>query len=71
MAGVGTIDPISSFLILPRPNDGKVSVERTRLDGLTDHAIVRASHPGLLRHPAAIEQTIAFLRNGRFAPASA
>jgi len=38
---------------------------------MTDHTIVRASHPGLLRHPAAIEQTIAFLRNGRFAPASA
>ncbi|WP_159011411.1 alpha/beta fold hydrolase [Bradyrhizobium sp. S69] len=71
VAGVGTIDPISSFLILPRPNDGKVSVERTRLDGMTDHTIVRASHPGLLRHPAAIEQTIAFLRDGRFAPASA
>ena len=71
VAGVGTIDPISSFLILPRPNDGKVSVERTRLDGMTDHTTVRASHPGLLRHPAAIEQTIAFLRDGRFAPASA
>jgi pimeloyl-ACP methyl ester carboxylesterase len=71
VAGVGTIDPISSFLILPRPNDGKVSVERTRLDGMTDHTIVRASHPGLLRHPAAIEQTIAFLRDGRFAPTSA
>jgi pimeloyl-ACP methyl ester carboxylesterase len=67
VAGVGTIDPISSFLILPRPNDGKVSVQRTRLDGMSDHTIVRASHSGLLRHPAAIKQTIAFLREGRFA----
>jgi pimeloyl-ACP methyl ester carboxylesterase len=66
VAGTRTIDPVSSFLILPRPNDGKVSVQRTRLDGMTDHTIVKASHPGLLRHPAAIEQTIAFLREGRF-----
>lgn len=71
VAGIGTIDPISSFFILPRPNDGKVSVQRTRLDGMTDHTIVKASHPGLLWHPAAIEQTIAFLREGRFAPVSA
>ncbi len=71
VAGTRTIDPISSFLILPRPNDGKVSVQRTRLDGMADHAIVKASHPGLLRNPAAIEQIIAFLRDGRFLPARA
>ena len=67
IAGTRTIDPISSFLILPRPNDGKVSVQRTRLDGMADHITVEASHHGLVRHPAVIEQTIAFLRDGRFA----
>jgi triacylglycerol esterase/lipase EstA (alpha/beta hydrolase family) len=71
VAGNRTVDPISSFLILPRPNDGKVSVERTRLDGMADHVVVEASHTGLLRHPAAIGQTIAFLHEGRFAPVSA
>jgi pimeloyl-ACP methyl ester carboxylesterase len=71
VAGIGTIDPISSLLVLPRPNDGKVSVGRTMLDGMTDHTVVRASHPGLLRHPAAIGQTIAFLHEGRFLPVSA
>jgi hypothetical protein len=71
VAGNRTVDPISSLLILPRPNDGKVSVERTRLDGMADHVVVRASHTGLLRHPAAIGQTIAFLHQGRFAPVSA
>jgi hypothetical protein len=34
---------------------------------MADHVIVRASHAGLTRHPAAIDQTIAFLRAGRFA----
>jgi len=66
VAGIRTIDPISSFLILPRPNDGKVSVQRTRLEGMIGHTIVKTSHAGLLRHPAAIRQAIAFLREGRF-----
>jgi pimeloyl-ACP methyl ester carboxylesterase len=66
VAGNRTVDPISSFLILPRPNDGKVSVQRTRLDGMADHIIVETSHNGLLRNPAAIGQTVAFLREGRF-----
>ncbi|MEO6840166.1 MAG: hypothetical protein ABI192_05320 [Bradyrhizobium sp.] len=48
-----------------RIDGSKVSVQRTSLDGMTDHTIVRASHPGLLRHPAA------FLRDGRFVPVSA
>jgi triacylglycerol esterase/lipase EstA (alpha/beta hydrolase family) len=69
VAGIGTIDPISSFLILPRPNDGKVSVQRTRLEGMMDHTVVKASHPGLLRHPVVIEQIISFLCKGRFAAA--
>lgn len=69
VAGIRSVDPISSFLILPRPNDGKVSVQRTRLEGMTDHTIVKTSHPGLLRHPAAIDQIISFLSMGRFAAA--
>lgn len=53
---------------LPRPNDGRVSVESAKLAGMADHIIVKASHTGLPRHDAAIEQTIAFLHDGRFAP---
>jgi pimeloyl-ACP methyl ester carboxylesterase len=66
IAGRRTIDPISSIFVLPRPNDGKVAVHRTRLEGMADHTIVGATHNGLTRHPIAIEQTIAFLRDGRF-----
>ncbi len=66
VAGCRSVDPISSIFILPNPNDGKVSVDHTRLDGMTDHTTVKATHSGLLRHPIAIDQTIAFLREGRF-----
>jgi pimeloyl-ACP methyl ester carboxylesterase len=66
VAGSRAIDPISSTFILPRPNDGMVSVHSTRLAGMADHIIIPATHPGLIRRRQAIEQTIAFLREGRF-----
>jgi pimeloyl-ACP methyl ester carboxylesterase len=70
IAGCRTIAPISSLLILPRPNDGRVSVESSKLPDMADHTVVKASHTGLPRHPAAIDQTIAFLHAGRFSSAS-
>ena len=66
IAGNSSIDPISSILIVPRPNDGRVSAESSRLDGMAGHITVKASHNGLLRHRVAIDQIIAFLREGRF-----
>jgi alpha-beta hydrolase superfamily lysophospholipase len=68
IAGCRSLDPIASAFILPRPNDGRVSVERSKLEGMTDHVIVRASHTGLPGHPIVIGQTIAFLRAGHFRP---
>jgi pimeloyl-ACP methyl ester carboxylesterase len=66
VAGNRSIHPISSTLILPRPNDGRVSVESSKLDGMADHITVKAFHAGLPRHRVAINQTIAFLQEGRF-----
>ena len=66
IAGDRFIDPISGLFIVPRPNDGRVSVQSSKLDGMADHVIVNASHPGLPLHPDAIAQTVAFLRDGAF-----
>jgi pimeloyl-ACP methyl ester carboxylesterase len=66
IAGNRSIDPISSTLFLPSPNDGRVSVENTKLAGMTDHIIVSAAHTWLARNQSAIDQTIAFLKEGRF-----
>ena len=52
---------------LTSPHDGTVSVAETELPGLTDHCVVPATHTGLLFSTEAAEQTIAFLRGGRFA----
>ncbi|MET4260490.1 pimeloyl-ACP methyl ester carboxylesterase [Bradyrhizobium sp. S3.12.5] len=68
IAGCRTIAPIASAFVLPRPNDGRVSVASAKLAGMADHVVVKASHTGLPRHAAAIEQTIAFLCDGRFSP---
>lgn len=51
---------------LSAPHDGTVSVEETRLPGLTDHCVIAASHSGLPFSEEAAQQTSAFLRNGRF-----
>ena len=66
IAGDRSIYPLASAL-LPKPNDGRVSVENTKLDGMADHIVVRSSHPWLVWNDKAIAQTIAFLRNGKFA----
>jgi pimeloyl-ACP methyl ester carboxylesterase len=47
-------------------HDGTVAVEETRLPGVSDHVVIESSHSGLLFSAEAIEQTIAFLRSGRF-----
>jgi pimeloyl-ACP methyl ester carboxylesterase len=66
IAGNRSLYPIASAFFLPKPNDGRVSVENTKLDGMTDHVVVSASHPWLVRNTSAIGHTIAFLRDGRF-----
>lgn len=66
IAGNRTIDPIASFFILPRPNDGRVSVVSTKLEGMADHITLKTSHSLMLLNRKAINQTIAFLREGRF-----
>jgi pimeloyl-ACP methyl ester carboxylesterase len=66
IAGCRTIAPIASAFVLPRPNDGRVSIASAKLMGMADHTIVKASHTGLPRHADAIKQTIAFLHDGRF-----
>ncbi|MGY4517129.1 alpha/beta fold hydrolase [Lysobacter sp. HA18] len=48
------------------PNDGTVAVAETRLDGLTDHVIVHATHSGLVLSPTAARHVATFLREGRF-----
>ncbi len=67
IAGNRTINWINSFILIPGPDDGKVSVERTKLAGMTDHIVLPTPHPFLMKNQTAIRQTIHFLREGKFA----
>lgn len=53
---------------LPRPHDGTVSVEETRLAGADAHCIVETSHNGLLFSAEVASLAANFLREGRFFP---
>lgn len=47
-------------------HDGTVAISETRPPGLRDHLVVDASHTGLLFSREVSDQTLAFLRTGRF-----
>jgi triacylglycerol lipase len=65
IAGCVPLDPIGWFS-MPWPNDGKTTVEGTKLDGMKDHTVVPASHDTILTNPAALYQTGHFLKHGQF-----
>jgi hypothetical protein len=65
IAGNRTMDPISSAII-PGPDDGKVSIQSTKLDGMADHIVVGASHLYFPRSKKVHHQVLHFLENGAF-----
>ena len=52
--------------MLPDPDDGKVSVARTRVDGMDDFLVVGNSHHYITRSEVVFRNTESFLRHGRF-----
>lgn len=65
LAGTRSLDPISSWII-GSPNDGKVSVSSTRIDGMADHLTIPATHTFFPSNKTAWRQTLHFLRHGMF-----
>lgn len=65
IAGNRTLNPIFSRMI-PGADDGKVSVERAKVEGMNDFIVVPHSHTYIMMSDDVIEQVAHFLAHGEF-----
>lgn len=68
ITGDRSINWINS-LIIPGKDDGKVSTERAKTEGMKDYKIIHATHPYIMRNDEAVTATIQFLKTGTFSNA--
>ncbi len=59
-------DPIIAPLLMPSPNDGKVSVAATRIAGMRDHIVMPVQHGFMVHDAAVIAQIKPYLATGAF-----
>jgi len=64
IAGTNAVNPLNGMI--EGESDGTVSVESTRLEGMSDFITVPYSHTFIMQVEPVAEQTVAFLRTGRF-----
>jgi len=65
ITGNVSLNPLSSFFI-PGDDDGKVSVERAKIPGMTDFLVLPHSHSFIMKSHEVMRQTLYFLEHGRF-----
>lgn len=57
-------------LMIPGPDDGKLAVANTRLPDTTDHLVLPATHPYLMKNKRVIRSVMRYLSEGTVKPAA-
>ena len=65
IAGDRSINWINS-IIIPGKDDGKVSIERAKVEGMKDYKVIHATHPYIMKNNEAVTAAIQFLKSGSF-----
>lgn len=65
ITGDWSINGINS-IIIPGDDDGKVSTESAKVEGMADYKVIHSTHPYIMKNDDAIDLTIRFLKAGVF-----
>lgn len=65
ITGDRSINWINS-IIIPGKDDGKVSTESAKVEGMQDYKVIHATHPCIMKNNQTVESTLRFLKTGSF-----